>query len=368
MSNIMFSRLTIVVILFFASSLTSYAQEQATIKDYVQIEGARSNYLRGIGIVSGLNGNGDSPKGPTALLMKRYLANLRGEDVSSTLSKNSALVVVTAELPPFQKKGTKISVTVTAIGDAKSLEGGTLLPTTLIGLKNRTDAGGDVVYVSASGRVVVEGDPKKGGNPTSGSVVNGGIIETELEHNILKYDEKTRTHYMELHLNKTSITMASAIADVINGSTSLNRIFVNTPVILDEPIARVLDGGSLFVRVIPRIEYEKYVGKGTYPNFIEEPARYAEIILNLPVTAAIAQEARVIINDVTKMIVVNGNVRLSPGRVQIGNVGVTIPSEMKLQDFLSSEEVKTALTPKQVVDVIKALNKGGLINAEVVTE
>lgn len=353
-----------VLYLFLAS--VANAQEQY-IKDVAQLDGSRSNLLRGVSLVVGLNGVGDSPKGATAVMIKRYLANLRGEDMPAVVSKNVALVIVESELPPYQKQGTKIDVMVSAIGDAKSLEGGTLLETMLIGPNNRADPSGDIVYAIAQGRLVVEGDPKKGGNPTSGVIPRGAIVEKEVKHNLVKYNQERKFYFIKLDLKKADVSTASLLADTINGADSMKRIF-NTRVILQEPLATVPeDGGTVHVRIPSRADYESIVGKRTYPNFINEPAKFAEVILNLPFTQPYPQKAKIVLNDTTKIVTATKTATISPGRVQIGNIGILLQTQTAVQDFLGRPEVQL-LTPKQLIDVIKALEKAGLINAEVITE
>ena len=124
------------------------------VKDFVDVEGARANKIRGYGIVTGLNGSGDSPRGEPARLLRGMLQTLVAPDVAveEINARNAALVLVSGELAPFQKEGTRIDVGVSAIGDAKSLQGGELQLTDLRGPMGRQDP---AVYALASGRVVV---------------------------------------------------------------------------------------------------------------------------------------------------------------------------------------------------------------------
>ena len=118
-------KLILAVLMTTAAPLAAHAQY---VKDFVEIDGARSNMLRGYGIVTGLAGLGDSPRGETARVLRNMLQNLVPPDaaVQNINSRNAALVLVTAELAPFQKQGTRIDVTVSAVGDARSLYGGEL--------------------------------------------------------------------------------------------------------------------------------------------------------------------------------------------------------------------------------------------------
>ena len=156
------------------------------VKDFVEIDGARSNKLRGYGIVTGLGGNGDSPKGESARVLHNFLQNLLHRDAvaQNINARNAALVVVTAELRPFQKEGTRLDVTVSAVGDAKTLHGGDLQLTDLRGPLGRRDHNSRI-YALASGRVIVQGDARRG-NHTTGTVPGGAIVETELKHEFVK--------------------------------------------------------------------------------------------------------------------------------------------------------------------------------------
>src|SRR5437868_943117 len=112
----------------------STAQAQV-VKDFVDVEGARANKIRGYGVVTGLNGAGDSPRGESARVVRAMLQNLVAPDVAvqELNARNAALVLVAAELAPFQKEGTRLDLSVSVVGDAKSLSGGELQITDLRG-------------------------------------------------------------------------------------------------------------------------------------------------------------------------------------------------------------------------------------------
>jgi len=159
------------------------AQAEVRLKDLIEVEGVRGNDLVGYGLVVGLNGTGDgvrnSPYTEEALasLLERLGVNVQGEDFRP---KNVAAVLVTATLPPFARAGMQIDVTVSAIGDAKSLMGGTLIMTPL-------NAADGQIYAVAQGPILVSGFSASGdggttteGVPTAGTVPNGARIEREL--------------------------------------------------------------------------------------------------------------------------------------------------------------------------------------------
>src|SRR5262245_58936014 len=183
------------------------------IKDLANVEGVRQNQLIGYGLVVGLNGTGDtinnSPFTRQSLqaMLERLGVNIRGQTLRTG---NVAAVMVTANLPAFSTQGTRIDVTVSALGDAKSLMGGTLLVTPLLG------ADGNVYAVAqgslAIGGFQVEGDAAKitRGVPTVGRIANGAIIEREIEFTL------NRLPHIRLALRNADFTTARRIASAIN--------------------------------------------------------------------------------------------------------------------------------------------------------
>jgi flagellar P-ring protein precursor FlgI len=154
------------------------------VKDIVEVEGVRENQLIGYGVVVGLNGTGDSVRNSPFTkqslegMLERLGVNVRDQNINT---KNAAVVIVTAQLPAFAATGSRLDVTVSAMGDAKSLLGGTLLVTPMLG------ADGEA-YAVAQGQIAVGGFSAEGqsgssvtkGVPTSGRISNGGIVEREL--------------------------------------------------------------------------------------------------------------------------------------------------------------------------------------------
>ena len=189
------------------------AEAASRLKDIVDFEGVRDNMLVGYGLVVGLNGSGDSltnsPFTETSLvgMLERLGINTRG---ASMKTKNVAAVMVTATLPPFAAQGAHVDVTVSTLGDAKSLMGGTLLVTPLLG------ADGEV-YSVAQGSVAVGGFSASGqgasvtkGVPTSGRISNGGIVEREINFRL------TDLGSLRLSLRNPDFTTAKRVAEAIN--------------------------------------------------------------------------------------------------------------------------------------------------------
>src|SRR5919201_654111 len=183
------------------------------IKDLANIEGVRQNQLIGYGLVVGLNGTGDTlnnipfTKQSLQAMLERLGVNIRGQALRTG---TVAAVMVTGNLPPFGTQGTRIDVTVSALGDAKSLQGGTLLVTPLLGADGN-------VYAVAQGSVAIGGFPAGGasarivrGVPTVGRIANGAIIEREIEFAL------NRLGQLRLALRNADFTTARRIAPAVN--------------------------------------------------------------------------------------------------------------------------------------------------------
>ena len=192
---------------------TGHAQASSRIKDLVDVEGVRENQLVGYGLVVGLNGTGDTlNNSPFTLqsltaMLERLGVNTRGANLRTA---NVAAVMVTANLPAFATQGTRIDVTVSALGDATSLLGGTLLVTPLMG------ADGEV-YAVSQGTLAVGGFSAQGqaatitrGVPTVGRISNGGLVEREIVYAI-----NTKSS-LRLSLRNPDFTTSRRIAEAIN--------------------------------------------------------------------------------------------------------------------------------------------------------
>src|SRR5256714_5258144 len=199
------------VVLVLGASGASYAASR--IKDLANIEGVRQTQLIGYGLVVGLNGTGDTlnnapfTKQSLQAMLERLGINIRGQTLRTG---NVAAVRVTANLPPFGTQGTRMDVTVSALGDAKSLQGGTLLVTPLLGADGNVYAVGQGSL--AIGGFQVEGDAAKitRGVPTVGRIANGAIIEREIDFAL------NRLMQLRLALRNADFTTAKRIASAVN--------------------------------------------------------------------------------------------------------------------------------------------------------
>jgi flagellar P-ring protein precursor FlgI len=260
------------------------------IKDIVDIRGVRSNQLVGYGVVVGLDGTGDDDKSE---LMNRGLSRMldhlgvsvRPEEIDSD---NAAAVVVTADLPPFARSGSRIDVTVSALGDAENLQGGTLVLTPLRAANGR-------IYAVAQGAVSTGGFAAGGAAgsvqknfPTVGRIPGGALVEGEV-------DAGFGGDRLVLALKRPDFTTAIRTADAINAALGAN-------------LARTPDPGTVEVRVPD--------------NLRADPVRFVTRIEGISVTPDTA--ARVVINERTGTVVVGENVRISTVAVAHGNLSIQI--------------------------------------------
>lgn len=290
------------------------------IKDIVEIEGVRDNMLVGYGLVVGLNGSGDSlgnsPFTQQSLIamLERLGVNTRGQKLNTG---NVAAVMVTATLPPFSNQGSRIDVTVSALGDAKSLQGGTLLVTPLMGADSE-------IYAVAQGPVNISGYSASGeagtvvqNIPTTGRIPGGAIVERELEFQLADYDQ------IRLALRNPDFTTARRIAKAINGFTASNAAIAenSASVTLKKPAGYT----------------------GTIVDLVTD-------IEQLPIQPD--QIARVVIDERSGVIVMGSDVRISTVAIAQGNLTIKITETPQVsQPNPFSEKGQTVVVPRTDIDV-----------------
>ncbi|GGD72263.1 flagellar basal body P-ring protein FlgI [Lacimicrobium alkaliphilum] len=315
---------TLVLLLSVVLSASPVVEAAQRIKDLASIQGVRSNQLVGYGLVVGLPGTGEqSPF--TEQSFRTMLSNF-GIMMPSDLKpkiKNVAAVAVHAELPPFIKPGQTIDVTVSSIGEADSLRGGTLLQTFLKGLDGN-------VYAVAQGSMVVSGFGAQGADgsrivsntPTVGSIVNGAIVERAVPSGLMQND------YLTLNLNYPDFSTAQALADAINEQLGADPT-------KGQAVATPIDAASVRVSA-PRDVGQRVGFLATLENFEFEPAEAS---------------ARVIVNSRTGTIVIGENVRLRPAAITHGGLTVTISENFQVDQPNALAEGETVVTPRSIVDV-----------------
>jgi flagellar P-ring protein precursor FlgI len=313
-----------VLVAAFAVAFTAFAETSATqrIKDIASVQGVRTNQLVGYGLVVGLDGTGDqTSQAPfTIQSLNNWLERLGITLPAGTNPqlKNIAAVSVHAELPPFVKAGQTIDVTVSSIGNAKSLRGGSLLVTSLKGLDGQ-------IYAIAQGNLIVNGFGAQANDgskvtvniPTSGRVPNGATVERVVPSTFAAGDTLT------LSLHTADFTTATHLAARINKE-------------LGADTATPIDSVSVTVRA---------------PADAGQRVAYLSTIENLEVDPGEAP-AKVIINSRTGTVVIGDHVRVTPAAVSHGSLTVTIKEDKKVsQPTAFSSGGTTVTVPDSTIDV-----------------
>ncbi len=348
---------------------TQVASQSVRIKDLVEFDGVRGNDLLGYGLVVGLNGTGDGLRNSpfTEELMQNILerlgVNVAGEQFRP---RNVAAVLVTATLPPFARAGSQIDVTVSAIGDAKSLLGGTLIMTPL-------NAADGQIYAVAQGTVIAGGVSAEGdaasivqGVPTSGSIPAGARIEREIPFEFAALDT------LRLALRSPDFTTAARIEEAINDEVGSR-------------VAEMLDAGTVELDVSAMRVQSAAHAVGRIENIPVEPER----------------RARVVVDQRSGTIVMGADVRISRVAVAQGNLTLRIeeaPIAVQPNPFASGETVVVPSTtatieeepgtrlaevpgsaslsdvvaglnalgvsPRDMIDILKSIKAAGALHAE----
>lgn len=274
---------------------SALAQEEVRLKDLGRFLGWRDNMLVGYGIVTGLAGSGDSPRSRiTRQALSNALAQL-GMSVpqDEVESRNVAAVVVSATLPPTANVGDKIDITVTSIGDARSLAGGALFMTPLLGPDHRA-------YALAQGAITVGGyrfdanqNLQQKNYPTVGLIPGGGTVETPVVANLI-----AKGGYVTFILKDPDVTTSERIAEEINTS-------------FKTPIATSRDATAVQIQ---------------FPVQVAGLNRFIARIEDLTITPD--QRARVVINERTGTVVAGGNVQVSAVSIAQGDIKVSVTTEV----------------------------------------
>lgn len=309
------SQMLLAVFLLTVNSVT-YAQR---LKDVVNIEGVRSNPLVGYGLIVGLDGTGEQ----TAYTVQAFKSMLSRFGIAlppglTPKLKNIAAVAVHAELPAFGKRGQLIDVTVSSLGDAKSLRGGALLMTPLQGIDGK-------IYAIAQGNLLVGGFGAEGADgsrisvniKTSGRIPNGATIEREIAYAFGEGEHIT------LNVKRPDFTTARRVAEAINE-------------LVGPGIALPQDAASI---------------KVSAPRNFSERVNFISVLENLSINVA-HEQAKVVVNSRTGTIVIGKDVRVSPAAVAHGNLIVTIeekpqvvqPNPLALGQTVVNQATDVAIT------------------------
>jgi len=302
-----------------------HAHGASRIKDLADIEGVRDNLLVGYGLVVGLNGTGDSLRNaPFTLqslqgMLERLGVNTRGTNLNT---KNVAAVMVTGNLPAFATQGTRVDVSVSALGDAKSLQGGTLLVTPLLGADGN-------VYAVSQGPIAVGGFTAGGdaatvsrGVATSGRIANGAIVEREIEFKLASLDK------VRLSLRNPDLTTAQRIALAVNSLMGSKSADATDPATVEVRVPQNFNGNV--VSLLTDIEQLRV-----------EPD----------------QIARVVIDESSGIIVMGADVRVSTVAIAQGNLTIRITETPQVsQPDPFSQTGETVVVPRTQVEVDEEKN------------
>lgn len=321
-------RLVAGITLFAAVALFCWSSAHAArIKELAYINGVRPNQLVGYGLVVGLNGTGDKAN---TFFTTQSLANMLERmgiivDPKATKVRNVAAVMITADLPPFAKVGNKIDVTISSIGDAKSLEGGVLLLTPLKG-------GDGEIYAMAQGAVTTGSFAVTGGaasvqknHPTVARVANGATIEREIGYD--RFADET-------------VVISLKTADFTNAGKMVDRINSTFP-----GAAQARDGGTISVTVP-----EKYRQNGI---------KFLSLLENLDIKPDVI--AKIVVDEKTGTIVIGENVRIATVAIAHGNISVQIKEDYRVSQPMPFSQGRTVVTPDTAIRVEEDKNRFMLV-------
>ncbi|WP_440875223.1 flagellar basal body P-ring protein FlgI [Thalassotalea sp. PLHSN55] len=315
----------VTLVLMQVISDAAFASGQRMLLDIADVQGLRKNQLVGYGLVVGLDGSGDKRQ---VLFTNQSMVNMLqqfgvqlGERANPNL-KNVAAVTVTADILPQAGKGQLINVTVSSIGDAKSLRGGTLLLTPLKGMDGQ-------VYATAQGNVVVGGMKATGATgssvtvntPTAGNIPNGGIVEREISSDFLEQDN------IILNLKKPNFKTARNI------EVAINRLFGS-----DVAFAK----GQHRVEVAAPLDVRQRV---TFMSMLEE------------ISIEMGRERpRIVFNSRTGTVVMGANIKVHKAAVSHGNLTITINENFQVSQPGAFANGETVVTPESDIYVEQATN------------
>ena len=287
------------------------------IKDIAHFSGVRNNGLTGYGLVMGLKGTGDKQQTlftnqTLKNMLERFGLNLDNQTIRV---QNIAAVIVTADLPAFERPGSKIDVTVSSIGDATSLQGGVLVQTPLVGPDGNT-------YAIAQGSLVLggfsAGNDATGvtvNHPTVGRIANGGTVERAVVTGLPQVVDT-----LDLELDRTDFTNVGRVAQAVNDA-------------FGRPIALALDGRS--VRMSLPLDYRK---------------RPVEFIAAVEaVSVDMDSKAKVVVNERTGTVIIGSDVTISPVSISHGNLSIQIETQFNVSQPQPLSQGQTVVTPDQKV-------------------
>jgi len=325
--KVMYKVIALSVVIFMSTQVVA-----ERLKDISQVQGVRYNQLIGYGLVVGLDGTGDKTnQTPFTTQTFKNMMEQFGISVPDNLTpklKNVAAVAIHSKLPPFAKPGQVIDITVSSIGNSKSLRGGSLLMTPLKGADGQ-------IYAIAQGDLVVGGFGAEGSDgskitvniPSVGRIPNGATVERPGPDPFKNADTLT------FNLNRSDFTTSKRVTDQINR-------------LLGPGVARSLDATSIVV---------------SSPRDSSQRVTFLSVLENIEVIPA-ETSAKIIINSRTGTIVIGDNVTVKPAAVSHGSLTVTISEQKNVSQPDAFSDGVTALTNESQVNLVQENNKMFLFN------
>lgn len=309
------------IIAFTCTVQPAPSHAESRLKDIVSVEGIRENMLMGYGLVVGLNGTGDKLNNSAfteqslIAFLERQGVNTRG---ASLKTKNVAAVTVTAMLPPFARSGSRIDVQVSAMGDAKDLQGGILLATPLYGADGEVYAVGQGTISIGGFRAEGEATTVTKGVPTNGTIAGGGVVERETAFNLNQLPE------IKLALKNPDISTAARVAESINNE-------------LGPEVSKATDPGTVIL---------------TIPDFYK--SNVSQLLADVEqLKVQTDQVAKIVVDEASGTIVIGENVKIDTVAVAQGNLVVRveeIPAVSQPNPF-APEGATTEVVPQTTVTV-----------------
>ncbi len=311
--------LLLALVLLFSLESAIANVNTSRLKDLITVSGVRDNQLVGYGLVVGLDGTGDRRANFTSETFRNLLNNM-GVAMPPNVnpqSRNIAAVAIHANLPPFASPGQTIDITVSTIGDASSLRGGSLLMTPLKGADGQ-------VYAMAQGNLIVAGFGAEGSDgsrvsvnvPSVGRIPNGATVEREVQSGFNQGDSLT------LNLKTPDFTTARTVSEQINN-------------LLGPNVAMALNSTSIRVRA---------------PRDPSQRVSFMSVLENLPIETA-EETAKVIINSRTGTIVIGQHVRVSPVAITHGGLTVNITENLDVDQPGALAQGQTVVTPRTELEI-----------------
>jgi len=308
------------LVLFIITVTGGQSAVEVRIKDIAEVQGVYEASLIGTGLVVGLNGTGDSKNQLTAQYLTNMIKRL-GIAISPTAikSKNVAAVTVTASLPPFAKRGSRMDVLVSSMNDAKSLQGGMLIATPLTDAMDMSKQ----VYAIAQGQISVGGfsfgagkESAQKNHPTVGHIPGGAVVHKEMRVELIEDED------LVLVLYRADFTTVSNVVDAINQS-------------FEQDIAAATDGATVNVKI---------------------PAEYKQNLVGLiskvgQITIEVDMPATVVIDERTGTLVIGANVKISPVAVACGNIQVEVITHTGVSQPLPLSDGETAIIQESELSV-----------------